>query len=197
MLNKYNNFNNSFIQRYLDCLYKGNANRKKSDSKEFYMGEKKCKLKAGVLRCSPKENNVSFYRNNKYRGRIGFKKYKGLKQKPYILYIKTSLRGFHINISDDSGKVLKMFSTGKLGYRKAQRYNQVSLRALSQEVLAFIKQIKNKSFKINIFLKGFGPKRSKFIRFFIKSYLRRSILSIVDLSDLPYNGCRPKKLRRK
>mgnify|MGYP005994568877 CR=1 FL=1 len=115
----------------------------------------------------------------------------------YILYIKSTLRGFHINVSDSSGKVLKMFSAGQLGYKKAQRYNQVSLIALVQEVLSFFKSIRHSKFKVNIVLKGFSSKRNRFIKFFINSFLKKRISTITDLTDLPYNGCRPKKLRRK
>lgn len=113
-----------------------------------------------------------------------------------ILYIKSTLRGFHINISDSSGKVLKMFSAGKLGYKKAQRYNQVSLLALVQEVLGYFQEIQS-PFNVSIVLKGFSSKRNRFVRFFINSFLKKQIISITDLTDLPYNGCRPKKLRRK
>jgi small subunit ribosomal protein S11 len=113
-----------------------------------------------------------------------------------ILYIKSTLRGFHINISDSSGKVLKMFSAGKLGYKKAQRYNQVSLLALVQEVLGYFQEIQS-PFNVSIVLKGFSSKRNRFVRFFINFFLKKQIISITDLTDLPYNGCRPKKLRRK
>lgn len=113
-----------------------------------------------------------------------------------ILYIKSTLRGFHINISDSSGKVLKMFSAGKLGYKKAQRYNQVSLLALVQEVLGYFQEIQS-PFNVSIVLKGFSSKRNRFVRLFINSFLKKQIISITDLTDLPYNGCRPKKLRRK
>lgn len=138
-------------------------------------------------------DNIQFYVKNKHRGDLK------LKKNFYILYVKSSLRGFHINISNSSGKVLKVFSTGKLGYKKAQRYNPFSLLALVNEVLAFLKKtIKiKKNFKISIVLKGFSSKRNRFIKRFLKSFLKKSIVSIIDLTDLPYNGCRPKKLRRK
>jgi ribosomal protein S11 len=89
-----------------------------------------------------------------------------------------------------------MFSAGKLGYKKAQRYNQVSLLALVQEVLGYFQEIQS-PFNVSIVLKGFSSKRNRFVRFFINSFLKKQIISITDLTDLPYNGCRPKKLRRK
>jgi len=116
----------------------------------------------------------------------------------YILYIKSSLRGMHINVSNNHGTVIKNFNAGKLGFRKALRYKQASLRALSQEILSVLKSLDPKLTNLNIVLKGFGFKRNKIIKFLMKaSTIRPSIVSIIDLSDVPYNGCRPKKLRRK
>lgn len=114
----------------------------------------------------------------------------------YILYIRSSLRGFHINISTVNGRVIKMFSTGKLGYKKAQRYNQIGLSSLVEDVLKFFRELDHK-YRVNIVLKGYSPKRKRLVRLFFSSFLKKSILSIIDLTDLPYNGCRPKKLRRK
>ena len=90
-----------------------------------------------------------------------------------------------------------MFSTGLLGYKKAQRYNQISLVSLSEEVLKFFKSNNNNKYRVNIVLKGFNSKRKRLVNLFFRSFLNRSIVSIIDLTDLPYNGCRPKKLRRK
>lgn len=115
----------------------------------------------------------------------------------YILYIKGSLRGIHINVSNNHGKVIKMFSAGKLGFKKAQRHNQVSLQVLTEEVIKFLEEISPKLTKLNIVLKGFSIKRKKVIKFILKSSIKPFISSIIDLSDVPYNGCRPKKLRRK
>lgn len=153
--------------------------------KKSFLNQKSKLLKKSI-------NNDIFYRNKKYN-----KLKINLFSTPlYILYIRSTLRGFHINVSDSNGRVLKMFSAGQLGYKKSQRYNQVSLVALGQEVLSFFKPL-NTNFKVNIILKGFSSKRGKLIKFFTRSFLKRSIVSIIDLSDLPYNGCRPKKLRRK
>jgi ribosomal protein S11 len=115
----------------------------------------------------------------------------------YVLYIKGSLRGLHINVSNNHGKVIKLFSAGKLGFKKAQRHNQVSLQVLTEEVIKFLQEISPKLTKLNIVLKGFSVKRKKVIKFILKSSIKPFVASIIDLSDIPYNGCRPKKLRRK
>ena len=127
-----------------------------------------------------------------------FIKKKALKKGLYILYIRSSLRGLHVNISDANGRVLKVFTLGLFGYTKAKRYNIISLRALSKEVLNSLRNLKPKLGKLVIYLKGFNSKRNNIMYFLLKSpVLRFKVSSIIDLSDVPYNGCRPKKLRRK
>ena len=133
-----------------------------------------------------------------------------LKKKPkrikifYILYIKSSLRGFHINISDKFGKVLKVFTLGKVGFKKAQRYNRFSLILLANKVLGALKILKdcatknNRKLRLLIFLKNYNSKRQQFIRLFYKKlFVKKLVTSVVDLGDFPYNGCRPKCAKRK
>lgn len=115
----------------------------------------------------------------------------------YVLYIRSSLRGLHVNISDTSGKVLKIFTLGLFGYTKAKRYNSISLRSLSDEILSYLISLDPTLKNLTVYLKGFNPKRNSIVNFLLKSSIKSKISSIVDLSDLPYNGCRPKKLRRK
>ncbi len=175
------------------------------------------KINLKMLKQKKQLNNFSFYKKNKFKGILKLEKEK-YKKEYYILYIKSSLRGFYVNISRADGKVLKIFSSGQLGYKKAQRYNPFNLFTLANEVLNFLKkELKEKkkfkviskirkskknikiinNFGVVIVLKGFNFRRGRFVKRFIHSFLKKSIISVVDLTDLPYNGCRPKKLRRK
>jgi ribosomal protein S11 len=130
---------------------------------------------------------------------------KNLKKKKnfiFYIYITTSVRGFYVNILNFQGKVLKQFTSGKSGYKKALRYNLVSLRTLLNEVRFFFINFNLKdtrSLRLYIILKGFNTRRNGFVRGLVRALFqfRRSIVSIIDLTDLPYNGCRSKKLRRK
>ena len=124
-----------------------------------------------------------------------------LKKKIIHIYVTTSIRGFYINILNSKGEVLKHLTAGKVGYKKALRYNLVSLQTLINEVFIFLKNLNLGYRKLCIFiiLKGFNTRRNKFVRTLVKalSPFKRSIISITDITGLPYNGCRPKKLRRK
>ena len=93
----------------------------------------------------------------------------------FILYIICSLRGVHINVSDYNGKVLKMFSTGKLGYKKAERYNSVSLNKLAREVLVFLQ---SKNIKLIITIENKNPYKTNMLGVFniesIKNTIKRN-----------------------
>ena len=71
------------------------------------------------------------------------------------------------------------------------------MRSLSDEILSYLISLDPTLKNLTIYFKGFNPKRNSIVNFLLKSSIKSKISSIVDLSDLPYNGCRPKKLRRK
>jgi small subunit ribosomal protein S11 len=156
-----------------------------STNEFFYLKEKKTRL---ILH-KDFYNFIKFKRGNKFI--LNFTK--GF----YILYIRSSLRGLHINISDINGKALKVFTLGLFGYTKAKRYNTISLRSLSEGVLNYLNSLDPGLENLVIYFKGFNSKRNNIVNFLLKSSIKSKISSIVDLSDVPYNGCRPKKLRRK
>jgi small subunit ribosomal protein S11 len=138
---------------------------------------------------------IKYNNNNFQKKKINNKKF------IFYIYITCSVRGFYINILDYKGFVLKHFTSGKLGYKKALRYNLIGLKSLLDEVRFFFNNLnlKQKNLQIFIILKGFNNRRNSFIRSLIRSLFKykKSIVSIIDFTDLPYNGCRPKKLRRK
>lgn len=111
-----------------------------------------------------------------------------------IVYIVASIRSIHINVSLGNGKVLRTFTTGKLGYVKKDRYQFTSIRDLVQNVISYLDKLKENSKKeFFVVVKGFGSKRGS-SRFFIDHL---NPVGIIDLSGLPFNGCRPRKVRRK
>ena len=161
-------------------------NKKFFSTNNFYIRELRKKRSIKSL-YNLKDNRIKFINKKKIQLTKGL----------YVLYIRGSIRGLHVNVSDLSGRVLKVFSLGLFGYSKAKRYNIISLRSLSQEVFTFLQKLNPVLQGLTIYLKGFNSKKSSIISFLLKSSLRFKIFSIVDLSDLPYNGCRPKKIRRK
>ena len=92
-------------------------------NKNFYKNQRK--LKTNIFGIRDKEKRVIIFKeplnnNNNIKSPCF--------QKLYYIYIKVTLRNFHINILDKNKKNLKHISSGKLGYKKAERYNMINLK---------------------------------------------------------------------
>jgi ribosomal protein S11 len=161
-------------------------------NKNFYKNQKK--LKSNIFGIREKEKRVIVFKeslNNNIKSPCF--------QKLYYIYIKVTLRNFHINILDKNKKNLKHISSGKLGYKKAERYNMINLKLISKEILSFFEELDTNNLKsdlcICLILNGFNSKRTRFVKSIINSSvkLKKAIISIIDITGLPHNGCRPKK----
>jgi len=172
---------------------------KKQNNKEFYKGNDLDIQEDVLLLNKEKINNLDSKNLKNFDDSIENVAFNIINNADsnFVIVIRSSLRGFHISISTGYGRVLKVFSSGLLGYKKAQRYNQESLISLSREVLEFFRPLSKQSYSVSIVLKGFNSRRKRLIKIFMNSFLKKRFISLIDISDLPYNGCRPKKIRRK
>jgi hypothetical protein len=79
----------------------------------------------------------------------------------------------------------------------------INLKLISKEILSFFEELDTNNLKsdlcICLILNGFNSKRTRFVKSIINSSvkLKKAIISIIDITGLPHNGCRPKKIRRK
>jgi len=168
----------------------------KTKNKNFYKNQRK--LKINIFGIKDKEKKIIAFKeplNNNIKSPCF--------QKLYYIYIKVTLRNFHINILDKNKKNLKHISSGKLGYKKADRYNMINLKLIAKEIFSFFEELNTNESKsdlcICLILNGFNSKRNRFVKSIINSSVKfkKTIISIIDITGLPHNGCRPKKIRRK
>jgi len=131
------------------------------------------------------------------------KKFKSLKKRKelvadYIISICFTKYNIRVHISNNQGNVIKTFTSGTVGFKKSQRKKVFSHRSVALEALDFLRNIKDiKNSNLFIRLKGFNKNRMSILRIFSKSNLRYNFKSIVDISSIPFNGCRSKRLPRK
>ena len=77
------------------------------------------------------------------------------------------------------------------------------LKLISKEIFSFFEELDTNNLKsdlcICLILNGFNSKRNRFVKSVINSSVKfkKTIISIIDITGLPHNGCRPKKIRRK
>ena len=108
------------------------------------------------------------------------------------IYIQASYNNTTITVTDEGGNVLAWSSAGSLGFngpKKATPY------AASKTAEVILEKIKKTGFlEVEVFVKGIGSGRESAIRSFASRGL--NIVSIKDITPIPHNGPRPKKIRR-
>jgi ribosomal protein S11 len=86
---------------------------------------------------------------------------------------------------------------GCLNYKKSNRKGSFSAIKLFNFFISELKKLKLlKNKKIVVCLKGHGPGRRPLINLLGKGLLKNKCVYLVDLTTMPFNGCRLKKKRR-
>lgn len=117
---------------------------------------------------------------------------KVLKTKEANLYICSTYNNTIITLADPLGKVLGWKSAGSIGFKGTKKATPFAASKVA-EALCFVAEKMGVS-KVDIFVKGIGSGRDSAIRSLVSHGLE--IASITDITPIPHNGCRPKKVRR-
>ncbi|MFH1385681.1 MAG: 30S ribosomal protein S11, partial [Patescibacteria group bacterium] len=108
------------------------------------------------------------------------------------VYIQSTYNNIMITITDAKGAVIAWSSAGAMGFRGPKKATPY---AASKTVESLMEKIKKSGLRdVNIFVKGVGSGREGAIRAFAAQGL--NIFSIKDITPVPHNGCRPRKVRR-
>lgn len=107
-------------------------------------------------------------------------------------HIQCTYNNTIITLSDLGGKVLAWCSAGSLGFKGAKKATPY---AATQIVNAAAEKVAKFGLReIEVYVKGVGSGREASIRALANNDFE--ITSIKDITPIPHNGCRPKKLRR-
>ncbi len=108
------------------------------------------------------------------------------------VYVKASYNNTVISISDDKGNVLAWSTAGALGFsgpKKATPFAASKIIAVLAEKLK-----KSGPSNVHVIVSGVGGGRDSAIRTLANHGF--TILSIKDVTPIPHNGPRPRKVRR-
>lgn len=108
------------------------------------------------------------------------------------IYIQASYNNTKVTVTDESGGVLAWSSAGALRFNGPKKATPYAAAKVAEAILEKIK--KTGFLEIEIFVKGIGSGREAVIRAFASRGL--NITSIKDITPIPHNGPRPKKIRR-
>ena len=120
------------------------------------------------------------------------KKKKGKVDPEGIGFIKSTFNNTVITLTDKYGNTIAWASSGMVGF-KGSRKNTPFAAAQAAEKAAQDAMSKG-LMKIEVRIKGPGGGRESAVRALQSSGLE--ITSIMDLTPIPHNGCRPPKKRR-
>ena len=109
-----------------------------------------------------------------------------------VAHIHATFNNTIVTISDEQGKVIAWSSAGHMGFKGAKKSTPF---AASQAAEAAGKTAYEQGLRsVDVDVKGPGPGREGAIRSLAVAGLQ--VLSIVDTTPIPHNGCRPPKRPR-
>ena len=108
------------------------------------------------------------------------------------IYIKATYNNTLITVTDDQGNVLAWASAGALAFSGPKKSTPF---AASKVVATIAEKVKKSGLTdVGVFVNGFGGGRDSAIRSLINHGF--NILSITDVTPIPHNGPKPRKIRR-
>ncbi|HEX9664348.1 MAG TPA: 30S ribosomal protein S11 [Patescibacteria group bacterium] len=107
-------------------------------------------------------------------------------------YILSTYNNTVVTITDQNGNALAWSSAGKVGFKGPKKATAYAAGVIVKDVVP--KLIDQGLREVDVFIKGVGTGRESAIRSLNSNGLK--IISIKDVTPIPHNGCRPKKVRR-
>ena len=109
-----------------------------------------------------------------------------------VAHIHASFNNTIISISDRQGNVLSWATSGGSGFRGSRKSTPFAAQVAADRAGEIAKDYGVKNLDVNV--KGPGPGRESAVRALNNAGFK--ITSIIDVTPIPHNGCRPPKKRR-
>ena len=98
-----------------------------------------------------------------------------------------------VSITDEQGNVLSWASGGSAGFKGARESTPYAAQMVSEQAVEKAKTLHWLEI-VDVYIKGIGVGREQAIRGLISWGI--DLRSIFDITPVPHNGCRKKKVRR-
>lgn len=127
---------------------------------------------------------------------VKFKGTSGKKLKKNIplgkVHINSTFNNTIVTITDSLGNTIAWSSAGSVGFKGARKGTPFAAQIAAEKasILAMEQGLQN----VEVLIKGQGAGRETSVRALEATGL--NVLSIKDITPVPYNGCRPPKRRR-
>ncbi|MBN1259405.1 MAG: 30S ribosomal protein S11 [Anaerolineae bacterium] len=109
------------------------------------------------------------------------------------IYIHSTFNNTIVTVTDPDGNVLHWSSAGAVGFKGTRKSTPFAARTAAEKVVLEATS-GDGMHEVDVFVKGAGPGREAALRAIAAGGMR--VRSIVDVTPIPHNGCRPPKRRR-
>ena len=109
------------------------------------------------------------------------------------VFVSSSYNNTILTLTNSKGQVLAWKSAGSVGFKGTKKSTSFAASRVAETIANTCKKIGIVD-KIDVFVKGIGAGRESAVRTLITQGL--NVVSIKDITPIPHNGCRPKKVRR-
>ncbi len=108
------------------------------------------------------------------------------------VYVSSSYNNTIVTLTNSRGQVLAWKSAGSVGFKGTKKSTSFAASRVAETIANICKKIGID--RIEVLIKGIGAGRESAVRSLVTQGL--NVISIKDVTPIPHNGCRPRKVRR-
>ncbi len=108
------------------------------------------------------------------------------------IFISSSYNNTIVTLANSRGDVLAWKSAGAVGFKGTKKSTSFAASKVAETIAAACKKMGID--RVEVLVKGIGAGRESAVRSLVAQGL--NVFSIKDVTPVPHNGCRPKKVRR-
>ena len=108
------------------------------------------------------------------------------------VYVSSSYNNTIVTLTDARGNVLASKSAGAVGFKGTKKSTSFAASRVAEAIVNVAKKIAME--KVEVYIKGVGAGRESALRTLVGQGL--NVVSIKDVTPIPHNGVKPKKVRR-
>jgi|TARA_Y100001960_G_scaffold287791_1_gene326280 small subunit ribosomal protein S11 len=108
-------------------------------------------------------------------------------------HIKASFNNTIVSITDEKGNVLTWATGGSAGFKGARESTPYAAQVTAEQAIEKAKTLHSIE-SVDVYVKGIGIGREQAIRGLLSGGVE--LKAIYDITPVPHNGCRKKKVRK-
>ena len=108
------------------------------------------------------------------------------------VYVSSSYNNTKLTLTNNRGQVLAWKSAGSVGFKGTKKATSFAASRVAEAIANICKKLAIE--KLSVYIKGVGAGRESAVRTLVAQGI--NVVLIKDVTPVPHNGCRQKKVRR-